>query len=92
MRWQFNRVCQLHWRCWDDDHIVFNASSGQTHFLNILGALTLELVAERALTLEDLLGALATRLENFVVDNEMREYVSYMLKDLDNLGLIEPAP
>jgi len=90
--WRLNPTCQLHWRCWDSDYILFNVASGQTHFLNDLGAFTLELVAEQTLDKEALLEALALRFEDFVIDDELREYVATMLEDLDNLGLIEPVP
>jgi len=92
MRWRLNPLCQLHWRCWDDEYILFNASSGQTHFLSVLGALTLQLVADRALDREQLLTAFSDRLDDFTVDAETQEYVANMLADLDNLGLIEPVP
>ena len=91
-RWRLNPACQIHWRYWDNDYILFNVASGQTHFLNDLGAITLELVAEQALDEEALLEAFALRFEDFVIDDELREYVATMLEDLDNLGLIEPVP
>lgn len=92
MRWRLNPHCKLHWRRWDNDHVLFNAASGQTHFLNELGALTLQLLSQQALDGQTLIQALADHFDDFVLDEELLGYVDTMLEDLDNLGLIEPAP
>lgn len=89
--WRVNSLCQLHWQSWDEGAVLFNAASGQTHFLNELGTLSLRLIIQHPRDLDALLIALSERYEAFVIDEELREYVASTLDELDRLGLIEPV-
>ncbi|MDS4039665.1 MAG: HPr-rel-A system PqqD family peptide chaperone [Candidatus Competibacter sp.] len=80
----------LHWRKWDsEEYVIFNAASGQTHFLNILGFETLMLLQKKPLNIFELGRQLSLKFEDFLLDEETQTYIENMLVDLDNLGLVE---
>lgn len=89
-RWRFNRECRVLWRCSDDECIVYNASSSQTHYLNELGAEALRQLEHRSFNVRELIEHFSTQYEVFSSDAEALRYVRKLLSDLDDLGLIEP--
>lgn len=89
-RWRLNPVCRLHWRHWDEDHILFNEASGQTHYLNELGTCILELVEEEPLTTLEL-GENLRAIYGLEMDEGLRAGLLKLVAELDGLGLIEPA-
>jgi len=91
--WQFSQKCILHiWQLYSDQEIiVFNESSGQTHVVSFLCLNALELLKCNPLNHKDLLGFLATHNE-LDPDEKLASYLDKMLLELDSLGLIEPYP
>lgn len=87
--WRLNPVCRLHWRHWDQDYVLFNAASGQTHVVNELGADVLRLLEVKPASADELFEALAVR-HGLAPDPELAAGVQRLLADLDQLGLIEP--
>lgn len=87
--WRLNPACRLHWRHWDEDHILFNAASGQTHVVNELGADVLRLLEEKPASAGELLEGLAVHY-GLAADAGLAAGVQRLLADLDQLGLIEP--
>ncbi len=88
-RWRLNPACLFHWRHWDQEYILFNAASGQTHFLNTLGADVLDWLGREPLYASELEQRLATQ-HNLTQDNDLRDFLADLLTSLDELGLIEP--
>lgn len=48
-------ACNLHWAGWNDEFVVFDEASGQTHQLDAVHALILQLLMENVQTLSDVL-------------------------------------
>ena len=90
--WQLNPCVRLHWLSWDEDHIVFNAASGQTHILNELGAAVLHLLGENSLNRTEIGQRIVAQYEGLVLDTELSAAIEALLANLDTLGLIEPFP
>jgi len=90
-RWQLNPVCRLHWRQWDQDYLLFNAASGQTHMLNELGAAILLLLEKNMLNNQELIEQLVVHYDGLIADSKLQEAVDNLLITLDSLGLVELA-
>ncbi|MFO1432339.1 MAG: HPr-rel-A system PqqD family peptide chaperone [Candidatus Competibacteraceae bacterium] len=90
--WRLNPCARLHWLSWDEDHIVFNAASGQTHVLNELGAAILHLLEENTLNSVEIGRRIVNQYEELVLDTELAAAIDALLENLDMLGLIEPYP
>ncbi len=86
--WRLPAGAELLWQTWDDEVIVFNAASGQTHLLDALSAAALREIEK----LPGGNGELALRLaERFELDTDvllrrLREVCAHF----DALGLVEP--
>lgn len=93
MRWYFNCTNDLYFRQFSEqDCIVFNAASGQTHYLAESAITILNLLQQRALDLSDLASALEQEYEGLPPDIDLQRYISSVISQLDNIGLIEPVP
>ena len=88
--WRLNPVCQLKWRSWGNEYILYNSASGQTHLLNELGASALNLLSAGELSACNLRQTLAAKCD-LADDSEFQSYIDNMLKSMDSLGLIEPV-
>jgi len=88
--WRIVPNATLYWQTWDDDCIVFNSASGQTHLLDPLPALLLRQVDEGCSDRESLLTGTA-KLLNIELTAELLGLLDQALKQLDDAGLIEPT-
>jgi len=89
--WRLNPLCRLRWRHWDSEYILFNEGSGQTHFLNELGAATLQRLQQVAsVSHMDLVAWLSAEYV-LPADEQLQAHIAVLLTDLDELGLIEPC-
>jgi PqqD family protein of HPr-rel-A system len=88
-RWRVAAASDLHWRHWDDEFVVFNTASGQTHLLNPLGATALRLL-ETPLSVESLCEHLA-EVHSIEIDAELQRAVYELVQEMDRIGLIDPA-
>jgi len=86
--WQLPASAELLWQTWDDEVIVFNTASGQTHLLDALSAASLREIENRPGDI----GQLALRLaERFELDTEaLVQRLSEVCAHFDALGLVEP--
>jgi PqqD family protein of HPr-rel-A system len=86
--WRIVPDAVLHWRMWDDEYVVFNSASGQTHLLDPVSALLIEQIAHG----RDHAGELfmeTARLLNLDLTPDLCASFDKMLGELDLLGLIE---
>lgn len=58
-RYRVRPVCRLHWACWNDEYVVFDEASGQTHQLDPIRAFVLQLLSEGVQTFSGVLQALS---------------------------------
>jgi PqqD family protein of HPr-rel-A system len=87
--WRVSRGCKLLWKRWDDEFIVFNSGSRDTHLLDCLTGLVLKAIEEAPSTLTDL-KCILSAMPGVDVQQDTHHYLLDLLTRLDDLGLIEP--
>ena len=90
-RWVLNPDCRLYRRHWEQDYLLFNAASGQTHLLNEIGIQTLDWLAETPLSAGELVSSLVAEFD-LQEDDQLHDYISQTLTAFDELGLVVPVP
>lgn len=89
-----NRVCQLPagaellWQTWDDEVIVFNTASGQTHLLDAFSAAALREIEDRPGSIDQLAFRMAERFE--LGTEVLLQRLTEVCARFDELGLVEP--
>jgi PqqD family protein of HPr-rel-A system len=78
----------LHWKMWDDECVVFNATTGQTHILDPVLALLIRQIDEGCNNTDELLNR-TTKLLGVDLTEEIRETLGQMLHQLAEFSLIE---
>ena len=89
-KWRVAGNEPLRWRCWAGDYVVFNALSGQTHFLEIFAGRMLTLIMSGTPSILEL-RAEAARFLEVEQDERLAHTVDELLRRLEAVGLIEPA-
>ena len=86
--WRAKSPEELCWHQWGEAHFVFDPRSGQTHFLNELGAKILRLLTGPPLTGNSIYTNI---LKIYSVDNDsaLMDAIRETLGQLDDLGLVE---
>lgn len=81
-------MVSLHWRRWDDEFVVFDVGSGQTHQLSPVTAATLMMLETASGDLAELSARVAGELL-IAQDVQLTNAVSDALNGLQTVGLIE---
>jgi PqqD family protein of HPr-rel-A system len=76
------------WRTWGEESLVFNPRSGDTHLLDFAAAAGLRCLEEQPRDMDELLRALAARLEG-EMDDQLAEYARRLVVHLQAAGLVE---
>lgn len=76
----------LLWRRWDDEFVVYNPASGESHLLDFVSAHGLKQLEKRVASPEQLVHDLSLVLD-IPADDELGGYVQQMLTELSELGL-----
>jgi PqqD family protein of HPr-rel-A system len=76
----------LRWRAWDDEVMLFQPISGETHCLTSLAARVLKILQEKPMTASQVAAALTRNGANAADLEEIRA----LLNQFDRLGLISP--
>jgi PqqD family protein of HPr-rel-A system len=87
--WTRDRQDELHWRRWGQVCFVYHTASGQTHFLNELGARILEVIDEAPRSVDEIVDLLTSRYE-IERDQALHDSVRNVVQTMDKLGLISP--
>ncbi|MES1981068.1 MAG: HPr-rel-A system PqqD family peptide chaperone [Pseudomonadota bacterium] len=91
MRWRALPELNLHARAWDDEFVVYNSLSGDTHLLGSAAAQILLMLQQAPSDAIALAESLAPRLQlESELDEELAEQITHLLSDLHTLALIEP--
>lgn len=89
--WAVPEWLQLRWHSWGDGEneqfVVFNALSGETHCLNLMTALVLQRLQECPASAATLAAELREELPGDA-DKQILEGLEGLLKELDRVGLI----
>lgn len=89
-RWQVAGDTDLLWRKWDRSAVVFHPLSGETHYLNLVSMVALELLESASYSAPELAQAMARYLD-VPMDDKMRGQASALIDQFDALGLVEPC-
>ena len=87
-RWKVNSEFPLRWRSWDDEFVVYNSGSGDTHLLDPVAAEALQSLEQESADLSELVDRVSGSME-IEPDTEFSAYLEQLLSDLYKLGLIE---
>lgn len=91
MQWRALPDPALHVRSWDDEFVVYNSLSGDTHLLGSAAAhilLKLQQAPSDAIVLAE---SLAPQLQaGMEMENELVDQITRLLEDLHTLALVEP--
>lgn len=87
-RWRAVRGFPLYWHHWDNEFVVYNSGSGDTHLLDVLAAEVLKILDRGPANLLELVQKVAASLE-IEVDRDLSAYLETRLADFHKLGLIE---
>ena len=80
----------LAWRVWDDEFLVYNAASGQTHHLNLLAGEALRSLEAEPGSARALVCRLAHQFE-IAEDSPPFQKIDDLIREFDELGLIAPS-
>lgn len=87
-KWMAIPGFSLHWQSWDDEFVVYNSGSGDTHLLDPVAAEALQSLQKRPANLSELARNLAESLE-IKPDDKLLTYLERLLSDFHRLGLVE---
>ena len=87
-KWQIAAENELLYHSWDDEFVVYNGATGDTHMLGLVAAqvmLKLQQMPADAISL----AAWIASLQQIEPDDEFVLFIEQILTDFDNLGIIE---
>lgn len=88
LRWCLNDLASLHWRCWEEQWVVFDAGSGQTHCIDALTAAILSRIEREPADTEALIAS-ATQESGINNHAVWSKALNPVLDRLVDSGLIE---
>lgn len=86
--WRIIPGQELHYREWDEEFVLFNDLSGDTHLLGISAIQLLQVLQQSAAGDDALTDSLCASLE-IERDGEVEDQVRQLLNDLQSLHLVE---
>ena len=87
-KWRAPSGSRLHWRSWDDEFVVYDSASGDTHLLDSVPAETLKILERQSANLSELVDMVAASL-TIEADSELSTYLDELLSQFEKLGLVE---
>ena len=90
IRWAVPTANMLVWRVWDDEFLVYNTASGQTHHLNFLAGEALRSLEAEPADVCELMHRMANQFE-IAEDSPPLRMIDRLICELDELGLIAPS-
>jgi PqqD family protein of HPr-rel-A system len=88
--WAVPLANMLVWQVFDDEFLVYNIASGQTHHLNFLAGEALRCLEAEAARTDQLVSRLADQFE-IAEDSPSLRTIDRLVCELDDLGLIAPS-
>lgn len=89
-RWSVDGNCDLRWRTWGDECIVYHCQSGDTHLLNTIAAEALKLLQQSPASADELTKLVASSLD-LEANKALLQHMEKLLATFDELGLIGPV-
>jgi PqqD family protein of HPr-rel-A system len=78
----------LHWASWDDEYVVFDEGSGQTHQMDSVRAFLLDMMCERPRKLDELHSELS-RIPSLSNGLDLKLLLNSILSEFSTHGLVE---
>jgi PqqD family protein of HPr-rel-A system len=88
--WRVPPGNSLSWRVWDDEFLVYNTASGQTHHLNFLAGEVLRSLEAEPGSVNEVVRRLANQFE-IAEDSAPLQMIDSLIREFDELGLIAPS-
>jgi PqqD family protein of HPr-rel-A system len=85
---RLNPVAQLHWVGWDDEYVVFEESSGQTHQLDAFRAFVLNSALEGEIQVSDLLADMVSAM-TVQSPEAATQLLHSVIEEFETVGLLE---
>lgn len=89
--WRTNPSSSLRWRTWDDEWVVYDTGSGQTHLLDSFSAAVLGLIDSMSAPESELLATVSEHL-SAAERASAPEALALVLRRLQDIGLAETDP
>jgi len=87
--WQISEGSRLSWKLWDDEYVVFDHGSGNTHFLDLFSGEILRELEAGSADAEELARRLASDLDA-APEQDLAARIQDTLARLERAGLVEP--
>lgn len=85
---ELSKVTHIRFRFWDDDCVIYNQLTGETHLVDGVGAEIFKLVSEKKATRSHLLQNMQSVFE-LETDSDMEELLDNLVQEYQKLGLLE---
>jgi PqqD family protein of HPr-rel-A system len=85
---RLNPAASLSWVSWDDEYVVFDETSGQTHQMNALRAYVLNSLDKQGLSFKTLVTDVMSSLGSST-DTDLTAVVDSILREFETHGLVE---
>ncbi|WP_165830823.1 HPr-rel-A system PqqD family peptide chaperone [Rhodoferax ferrireducens] len=86
--YKINPAASLHWASWDDEYVVFDEGSGQTHQMDSVRAFILNTLVEKSRSFNNLVSEL-TSTSSLADSDQLNDLVEKILNELCTHGLVE---
>jgi PqqD family protein of HPr-rel-A system len=87
-RYAVDSLVQLHWASWDDEYVVFDEYSGQTHQLDALRAYVLHTLSDAPKSVDMLTAEIGDVALHY--GESLHETLVSILNEFQATGLVEP--
>lgn len=87
-RYRLHSAASLHWAGWNDEYVIFDEASGQTHQLDAVRAYVLHLLGEDSQSFSRLAEALS-QVPVFAAKPAINGILSAVLVEFETSGLVE---
>ena len=81
-------VSSLHWAGWNDEYVVFDEASGQTHQLDAVRGYVLHLLSDGPQRYSDIVQELAA-LPGFPKESAAHDILAVIFSEFETCGLVE---
>ena len=88
MAYRVRSGCKLHWANWNDEYVIFDEASGQSHQMNLMGAFVIDRLTQRTLAFEDIFEELK-QFPAFLGAVDLSGHLQALMNDLGTHGLVE---
>ena len=88
--WQLKSPAELKWHQWDDEIVIYNVTTGDTHLIDSAGAQILQAIQESPKNLSELLKDLGDQGDAGTLHRQFA-YIESLLVKLYRLGVVEPV-